>query len=92
MVERPVTRAAGHPRYELRLRKADEAFLGAAKAVLEFSVSEKELADLVNDVIAQREPAAPPHRALPDALLELERWRLVRASAVARRGHQATTT
>ena len=79
-------RAAGHPRHELRLRKSDEAFMAVAGAVLGSSVSEQELADLVNDVIARSEPAASPHRALPDALLELERWNLVRAEAVARRG------
>jgi hypothetical protein len=83
-------RAAGHPRHELRLRKSDEAFLTAAGAVLGSSVSKQELADLVNDVITQSEPAASPHRALPDALLELERWNLVRAEAVARRGHPGT--
>lgn len=85
-------RAAGHPRHELRLRKSGQALLGAAEAVLGCSVSEKELTDLVNDVIAQSEPAASPHRALPDALLELERWKLVRAEAVARRRNQATAT
>ena len=85
-------RAARHPRHELRLRKSDEAFADVAKAALGSMVSEEELADLVNGVITRTEPTDPPHRALPDALLELQRWKLVRAEAVARQRHQATNT
>lgn len=81
-------RAAGHPRHELRLRKSDEAFLDVAKTVLGSSVSDKDLADLVNDVITRTEPVDPAHRALPDALLELARWKMVHAEAVSRIGHQ----
>ena len=81
-------RAAGHPRHELRLRKSDEAFRDVAKAELGSTISEEDQADLVNAVIARTEPADPAHRALPDALLELERWKLVRAEAASRIGHQ----
>jgi hypothetical protein len=72
----------------LRLRKSDEAFRDVAKAALGSSVSEKDLADYVNAVIARIEPVDPAHRALPDALLELERWKLVQAEAVTRLGQQ----
>lgn len=74
-------RAAGHPRHELRLRKSDEAFMDAARAGLGSSVSEDVAANLVNEVITRTEPPEPPHRALPDAQLELKRWELVRSEA-----------
>lgn len=83
-------RTAEHAPHQRRLGKTDDAFLTATEAVLGSSVPEKELADLVNDVIARSEPAALAHQALPDELLELGRWNLVRAEAVARRGHQGT--
>lgn len=81
-------RAAGHPRHELRLRKSDEAFRDVAKAELGSTISDEDQADLVNAVIARTEPVDPAHRALPDALLELERWKLVQAEAASRIGHQ----
>jgi hypothetical protein len=81
-------RATGHPRHELRLRKSDEAFRDVAKAELGSAISEEDRADLVNAVIVRTEPVDPAHRALPDALLELERWRLVQAEAVTRLGQQ----
>jgi hypothetical protein len=74
-------RAAGHPRHELRLRQSDEAFMDAARAGLGSSVSEDVAANLVNEIIRRTEPPKPPHRALPDALLEFERWELVRSEA-----------
>lgn len=74
-------RAAGHPRHELRLRKSDEAFRAVAKTTLGSWLSVTGIEDLVMDIIEQTKPADPPHRALPDALLELERWTLVRAEA-----------
>ena len=73
-------RAAGHPRNELRLGKSDEAFKDIAKEVAGSSVSDKDIDDLVRHVIECTE-SDPPHRALPDAVLELERWKLVRAEA-----------
>ncbi|TDK31283.1 transcriptional regulator [Rhizobium deserti] len=74
-------RAAGNPSHELRLRKSDEAFLDLAKEVAGSSVSDKDIEDFVSDIIERTEPSSPPHRALPDALLELDRWKLVREEA-----------
>jgi drug/metabolite transporter (DMT)-like permease len=48
--------------------------LGAAACWADMDV---DISGLVADVVAQSEPADPPHRALPDALLELKRLRLV---------------
>ncbi len=81
-------RAAGHPRHVLRLQKSDEAFVAVARAILGRSISEEEMLPLVNEVIERTEPASPAHRALPDALLELERWKRVREEAQARSGYQ----
>jgi hypothetical protein len=81
-------RAAGHPRHALRLQKCDEAFVAVAGAVFGKSISEAEMVRLVNEVIERTEPASPAHRALPDALLELERWKRVREEAQARSGYQ----
>lgn len=76
-------RAAGHPRHELRLRKSDEAFMDVARAALK-TTTEGNLVDLINDVIDRTEPPSPVHRALPDALLEFERWKQVREETRAR--------
>ncbi len=78
-------RAAGQPRHALRLEKSDDAFAQAARAVLGNAVPEKEIRELVREVIAQTEPPlAPAHRALPDAQLELRRWQSARLAAEAR--------
>ncbi len=77
-------RAAGHPRHALRLRKSDESFVAVAQAVFGKSLSEEEMLLIVNEVIEQTEPASPPHRALPDALLEFDRWKRVRKETQAR--------
>jgi len=74
-------RAAGLPRHALRLKKSDDAFLDAARARMGPNASETEIADLVAGVVASTEPRLLPHRALPDAKLELERWNLVRRQA-----------
>jgi hypothetical protein len=81
-------RAAGRPRHALRLQKSDKAFVAIARAVLGRSISEEEMLPLVNEVIERTEPTSPAHRALPDALLELERWKRVREEAQARSGYQ----
>ncbi|MBW9118228.1 transcriptional regulator [Rhizobium cauense] len=74
-------RGGGMPRHTLRLRKSDDVFVEAALAILEGWMGEIDVVGLVADVIAQSEPDTPAHRALPDALLELDRLRLVREAA-----------
>jgi hypothetical protein len=74
-------RAGGFPRHALRLAKSDDAFLATARDVLGLDAADADLAALVEDIIRESEPTAPAHRALPDALLELERWNLVRTAA-----------
>ena len=73
-------RGAGRPRHALRLGKSDDAFAQAAREVMG-EASDDEIAALVARVIAATEPAVPAHRALPDARLELERWRRVKDAA-----------
>jgi hypothetical protein len=74
-------RAAGLPRQALRLRKSDKAFLDAARLPLGSSLSNERLPAFVAEVIERTEPSdAPAHRALPDAPLELHRWRIASAS------------
>jgi hypothetical protein len=78
-------RGAGLPRHALRLAKSDEAFAQVARQVLGEAISDKEIRTLVQDVIKGTEPpVAPAHRALPDAELELKRYRTV-ASIAAKR-------
>ncbi|MBB4184708.1 hypothetical protein GGE07_001334 [Sinorhizobium terangae] len=76
-------RAAGFPRHALRLNVSDDAFADAARAVLGRDVAETVVAEIVSAVTARTQPATRPHRALPDAMLELERWRLIRQEATA---------
>ncbi|WP_245582435.1 transcriptional regulator [Neorhizobium lilium] len=78
-------RGAGHPRHALRLAKSDEAFATAARDIMGETVPDKEIRQLVREVIAATEPpVSPAHRALPDAQLELERWQKVRRVAAER--------
>jgi hypothetical protein len=78
-------RGAGQPRHALRLGKSDDAFLDAARQQLGESVPLRDIRKLVSEIIEQTEPpVSPAHRALPDALLELERWRRVREAAAER--------
>ncbi|EJB06776.1 hypothetical protein Rleg9DRAFT_5735 [Rhizobium leguminosarum bv. trifolii WSM597] len=75
-------RAGGIPRHALRVRKSDDLFIEVAKAIFEEAgMADTDVPALVDDVIAQSEPATSAHRALPDSLLELERFRLVREAA-----------
>jgi hypothetical protein len=83
-------RAAGHPRHALRLARSDEAFADAAREAAGEATPEKEIRKLVAEVIAEtKPPVSPAHRALPDAQLELERWRRVRQVARERFGQTA---
>lgn len=75
-------RAGGLPRHALRLAKSDEAFRAAARRILGVAASEADITSLVEQTIRQSEPETPVHRALPDAMLELERWKLVQAAAM----------
>ena len=75
-------RTGGQPRHALRLGKSDDAFMAAARDILG-SASDDAIAALVAGVIARTTPPAPAHRALPDAVLELERFKQVRAAALA---------
>ncbi len=80
-------RAAGHPRHALRLAKSDDAFADAARQAAGPTTPLREIRKLVAQVIAETEPlVSPAHRALPDAQLELERWRRVRQAAAERLG------
>lgn len=74
-------RAGGRPRHALRLRKSDNLFIDAAASILGDLAAEVDLQDLVARVIDASDPVPPAHRALPDALLEAERLRLVQAEA-----------
>jgi DNA polymerase III epsilon subunit-like protein len=71
-------RAAGLPRGALRLREADEAHLETARELLVGALPESALHAAAADILARVRNAtrhqAPPHRALPDAELELEVW------------------
>ncbi|OWW00426.1 transcriptional regulator [Rhizobium sp. R693] len=73
-------RGGGMPRHALRLRKSDDLFTEVALAILNTGTT-VDVPALVANVIARSEPANPAHRALPDALLELERLRLVEDTA-----------
>lgn len=76
-------RAARLPRHSLRLRRTDDAIAECASQVLARVLPEDELRDTVAGLIAEARAAeaAPPHRALADAMMERERWRRVVAAA-----------
>lgn len=76
-------RSAGFPRHALRLAKSDEAFLAAAREAMGETVSEAEISAFVETIKRQTEPSPPAHRALPDAMLELQRWQIIRTQAAA---------
>lgn len=77
-------RAAGLPRHALRLRRAQEAHLEAAREALGAAISPEALEVAAAELVAwARERAAPepaPHRALADAERELRVWLEIRRS------------
>jgi hypothetical protein len=79
-------RAAGLPRHALRLKGSDEAHRGAAREILRGHVPGDKLEAIAADILktVRRCIAAgpPPHRALPDAQIELDVWREVRRRSV----------
>lgn len=77
-------RAGGLPRHSLRLKKSDEAFFDVARLHLGEHMSDAEISALVEGVIRHTEPSKPLHRALPDALLERDRFQFVALEAVKR--------
>ncbi|MBY5374619.1 transcriptional regulator (plasmid) [Rhizobium leguminosarum] len=78
-------RAGGMPRHALRVRKSDDLFVDVASRIFnDAGIADIDAPALVADVIAQSKPETPAHRALPDALLELDRFRLVRDAATMR--------
>ena len=78
-------RAAGLPRHSLRLRDSDDAHRELATTILAPAIPASELSEQVERVLAETElqgaASVPAHRALPDALAELARWRTVGAAA-----------
>ncbi|MBB3318019.1 hypothetical protein FHT97_005016 [Rhizobium sp. BK399] len=84
-------RAGGLPRHALRIGKSRDAFLAAARDLMAPAADEAALANLVEGVIATiRSGNAPTHRALPDAMLDLQCWHLVRNEAARRTGKSLT--
>ncbi|MBS9719524.1 transcriptional regulator [Tianweitania sp. BSSL-BM11] len=74
-------RAAGLPRHALRLRRSDDAFSEGIRRILGSQAAPGQVAQLVEEVIRDTEPAQPAHRALDDARLELHRWHKARERA-----------
>lgn len=74
-------RGAGLPRHALRLKKSDEAFADAARLALGTDVPARQVEEFVEKLIAQTQPEAATHRALPDAMLELDRWKKASATS-----------
>lgn len=70
-------RAAGYPRHALRLARSEEAFFDAARMAAGANLTDGEISALVETILVETEPVTLAHRALPDAVLELERWRLI---------------
>lgn len=74
-------REAGFPRHALRLRKSKDAFLAVAREAMGTAASGMEISILVDRVIEESRLSGSAHRALPDAMLELTRWNLIRKRA-----------
>ncbi|TAV52920.1 3'-5' exonuclease [Rhizobium leguminosarum] len=66
--------AAGLPRHSLQIRETDEAFEDAARTALGSAATGDALISLVDDIDTGSEPKRPAHRALPDALVDWQRW------------------
>lgn len=86
-------RAAGLPRHALRLRDADEAHQEVVREILGERVEDRALAAILAAAHAEVEADPPQHRALADALRELQVWRAVRrvsldAARAGRRRHE----
>ncbi|EPE95116.1 3'-5' exonuclease [Rhizobium grahamii] len=80
-------RAGDLPRHALRVSRSKEAFLAAARDLMGPATDEVELINLVEDVIMTSRSGKPAsHRALPDAMLDLACWHLVRKEAAQRTG------
>ncbi|MEZ2128824.1 MULTISPECIES: transcriptional regulator [unclassified Sinorhizobium] len=77
-------RTAGFPRHTLRLGKSNDAFLAAAREYLGTKASEMEILSLVGRTVEESRSLVSAHRALPDAMLELARWNMVRKAAADR--------
>ena len=71
-------RGAGLPRHALRLGKSDDAFIETARQILGDTA---DIPAFVARIIQATEPVTPAHRALPDATLELERFKRVQSEA-----------
>jgi hypothetical protein len=79
-------RAGGLPRHALRLKDTDEAQLAAATEALAGVFGGEALAAEAAAIVARIRavPEGPiAHRALPDALHELELWQAIRREALA---------
>lgn len=85
-------RAAGLPRHALRLGKSNDAFLAAAREFLGTQCSETEMLSLVERTVKESTPLVSAHRALPDAVLELARWNMVRRAAAERMAADGRST
>lgn len=78
-------RSAGFPRHSLRLGRSHDAFLAVAHALMDAGSSDAEISALVDEIVEQsRLEAAVAHRAMPDAMLELGRWKRIRDAAAER--------
>ncbi|NLS07761.1 transcriptional regulator [Rhizobium sp. P32RR-XVIII] len=72
-------RAAGYQRHALRLARSEEAFFDSARMAAGAKLTDAEISALVATILLKTEPVVLAHRALPDAVLELGRWRSIRA-------------
>jgi len=79
-------RAAGIPRHALRLRDSEDAFQAAAMTALRGRIPGDRLGSRSLWLVAEARRSVisgpPAHRALADAMAELEIWRAVRRLAV----------
>lgn len=68
-------RAAGHPRHTLRLKKTTDLFKEVVRQKVGGALEQMDALAIVRAVLEATEPASRAHRALPDAQLELLRFR-----------------
>lgn len=76
-------RAAGLPRHALRLRDTDVALRSTATELLESFIPAERLPAAIEGLLSHvgGGDAPPAHRALPDAIGELEKWLAVISAA-----------